>query len=108
MAKINRPEDVATLMPDSDSERLSYSPINEDALIARIFQRNANYRNDLKYCLLPTPTDNNYNSNSYLAGLLRAVGLPPPTFPGNPRPPSYHIFPGWGKPVPQDKFQPQP
>jgi len=43
-----------------------------------------------------TPLDNGWNSNSYTAGLLLAVGVDP----RGVRLPRNVSFPGWDKPIP--------
>lgn len=53
---------------------------------------------ELIYECIPDP--DNYNSNSFAAGLLEAAGLPKPVFP------SLWFLPGITRPVPVVYFQP--
>lgn len=71
----------------------------EDALISRLFQADANYRDNLDYDFFPGRSDG-YNSNSYLTGLLQAVGIERPPIPNQGTAPT----PGAQKPVPRGCF----
>lgn len=76
--------------------------ISEDAFIHRMLKTDREYPDDLEYGSLPHPPipyrgiGPSYNSNSYVAGLLRAVGAVPPTPPVT--------APGYGLPVPLRHF----
>jgi RHS repeat-associated protein len=52
----------------------------------------ASYRDNAPYSPVPTPADPYYNSNSYVSGVLRAVGSQAPSLP--------NIQPGYSKPLP--------
>lgn len=71
----------------------------EDALIGRLFDADANYRDNLDYDFFPGQSDG-YNSNSYLTGLLQAVGVERPPIPNQDVAPT----PGAEKPVPRECF----
>lgn len=78
------------------------SGISEDAFIHRMLKADREYTDDLEYDFLPHPPIQyrgigpSYNSNSYVAGLLRAVGVVPP------QPPV--TAPGYALPVPPRHF----
>lgn len=71
----------------------------EDALIGRLFEADANYRDNLDYDFFPSSSDG-YNSNSYVAGLLQAIGVKNVPLPDQKTAPT----PGAGKPVPAGCF----
>lgn len=81
-------------------ERLSYSPLEEDALIQLLVSLDDNYGDNLQYECWPDGGSDEYNSNGYVAGLLRAAGVPEPAFPYQLR----HRYFGWAKPVPRAGF----
>jgi len=89
--------------PPVDSSRLTVPSNMEDSKIGLLFDRDANYDDDLPYACTPDFPfmDNAYNSNSYAHGLLDAADLPLPSF-------SMEAYPGWIKPVPKSKFDPHP
>lgn len=74
----------------------------EDAFINLMLKTDRDYTDDLNYDVLPHPTvpyrgiSPSYNSNSYVAGLLRAVGVGVPKLPVN--------TPGYNLPLPPRHF----
>lgn len=74
----------------------------EDALIGRLFNADSNYRDNLDYDFFPGSSDG-YNSNSYVAGLLRAIGVENVPLPNQQNTPT----PGADKPVPTGCFTPE-
>jgi len=58
------------------------------------------YANNLTYECRPDAGTEEYNSNSYAAGLLNAADIPLPSFPME----YYALFPGWTKRVPAVHF----
>jgi hypothetical protein len=85
-------------------ERLQYSPVLEDELIEKLFAFDRNYPDDLAYECFPDPGTNEFNSNSYISGLLNRADLPHPAFPFFYK----YLYPGWTKPVPASEFDPHP
>ncbi len=71
----------------------------EDALIGRIFDADANYRDNLDYDLFPESQDG-YNSNSYIMGLLGSLGVEGVPLPNQEN----HPMPGTQTPVPRGCF----
>lgn len=67
---------------------------NENNLIRRIFTLAENYQNDAKYSLYPSKNGSGYNSNSFIYGLLKALGIK------NPPIPFGYDMPGARKPLP--------
>lgn len=76
--------------------------MSEDAFINLMLKADREYPDDLDYGFLPRPAiptrgfGPSYNSNSYIAGLLRAVGAAAPELPVS--------TPGYDMPVPVRKF----
>jgi hypothetical protein len=76
--------------------------IPEDAFINMLLKAHRDYPDDLNYDFLPHPAvpyrgiGPSYNSNSYIAGLLRAVGVGAPRLPIS--------TPGYDLPVPARNF----
>jgi alpha-tubulin suppressor-like RCC1 family protein len=72
---------------------------SDNPLIARLFELDAAYGDFLKYECLPDAPDE-FNSNSYISGILDAAAVAKPWF--------FHLlpdlFPGWSKPVPARYF----
>lgn len=72
---------------------------SDNALITRLFELDAAYGDFLKYECLPDAPDE-FNSNSYISGILDAAAVAKPWF--------FHLlpdlFPGWSKPVPARYF----
>ncbi|HHS97404.1 MAG TPA: hypothetical protein ENK08_05820 [Chloroflexi bacterium] len=64
--------------------------------ILALLAADGRYGDNLDYDFCP-PIQNGYNSNSYVSGLLRAVGATPPGLRGT-------RFPGWNQPVPGGNF----
>jgi hypothetical protein len=98
VSDVNRPTDVHTKGFLVQILSLPHG-MSEDEMITRLFQLDKNYGDDLKYDLFPDSGDAEYNSNSYVRGLLNAAG-----FPGLKTPPVY--APGTEKPVPTTEFNP--
>ncbi|WP_430445273.1 RHS repeat domain-containing protein [Sphingorhabdus contaminans] len=71
----------------------------ENNLINRIMATDAQYGDKLDYDFLPESQDG-YNSNSYIYGLLGAIGVEKP-----PLPPSQFPVPGARSPVPDECFK---
>lgn len=94
----NRPRDVSE-MGFVVAEISPGRGDTEDALIGRLFQADANYRDNLDYDFFPSQSDG-YNSNSYVTGLLQAVGVERPPIPNQSTAPT----PGADKPVPRACF----
>ena len=70
--------------------------MTEDEFIQKLFDTDAKYKDDLRYW--PIPSDpNEYNSNSYVSGLLSVVAENLPK-----QPPG---TPGYTKPVPAKCFE---
>jgi alpha-tubulin suppressor-like RCC1 family protein len=80
-------------------EPLQYRADSEDFIIGLLFRLDDNYQDDLPYCAAPTLFDQTYNSNSYVHGLMRAVGLQSPMATSGT---SHYV--GWTKPVPSSHF----
>jgi hypothetical protein len=81
-------------------ERLRYAPLLENAVIERLIEANKAYRDKLKYACFPDERGPEYNSNSYIAGILNATAMAHPRFPYL----SLWRYPGWSKPVPTKEF----
>jgi hypothetical protein len=101
-SNLNRDADVN--LAAAVLEKLHYIPREENSLIQSILERGeANYHdNELPYCFLPT-LQPFYNSNSFVAGLLKASSITAPDFPTKWSFP-LRWYAGWTKPVPSDKF----
>jgi hypothetical protein len=69
----------------------------EDAIIERLLNADAAYKDNLPYAFMPANGERAYNSNGYVAGILRAAGLPSPNIPV--------AVPGFSNPVPVEAFQ---
>jgi hypothetical protein len=78
--------------------------IVERGRIAILHDLEWNYRtyhnSDIRYAARPNGANSYRNSNSWTAGLIKAAGLPMPTFP-NPV-----DYPGWTLPVGDQYFRP--
>jgi len=78
---------------------------SEDAFINSILQAHENYSDNLPYDAFPSPpedrvwylADDDYNSNSYIAGLLQNLGFEPIPLGVN--------LPGWDVPVPSVNYK---
>ena len=124
MDGINRTRDINPLNKSWESSNL-VSINQENSYIEKLFNANANYKNNLDYALFPNKNSSSYNSNSYTSGILEAVGITPPTLPkstinaqwSDPEHPGrsglinieYTLpkfpTPGYSKPVPLKYFQ---
>jgi hypothetical protein len=72
---------------------------SENFFIERLFELDAKYADFLTYECLPDGPDE-FNSNSYVSGLLGAADISKPFFPTQ----FPMLFPGWSKPVPATYF----
>jgi len=107
---LNRKRDIDRSIKVYESENL-VSADQEDYYIAKLFQANKNYQNQLEYELFPQQNESGYNSNSYVSGILLATNLPVPELPsytqkttdGTVAIPIYKT-PGYNKPVPAHNF----
>jgi hypothetical protein len=79
--------------------------VGEDALVELLLRWDASFHDDvLVYECIPDDS-NEFNSNSYLSGLLSVAALPYPSWIRAAG--SFRLsFPGWSKPVPAIYFQP--
>jgi hypothetical protein len=68
-------------LPGFKVEKLRYGPEMEDTIIARFFQRDEAYADNLPYACFPANNPGEYNSNSFAIGLIRASDTPVPGFP---------------------------
>jgi len=95
----NRGRDVGQLLDKENKSSVLLTPPggDEDAAIEALFAADANYGDNEDYEFFPSARSDGYNSNSYVSGLLRAVG-----FGGYARPP---LAPGFGKPLPPGDFK---
>ena len=102
---INRHADVH--MPYDDLEPLVYLPIFEDKIIRQLFEADNRFPDETLEYMCVSGFPNQYNSNGYIHGLLKALELPVPLFPQTKRR-------WWGnltylhfdKPVPASYFLP--
>ncbi len=120
---INRSRDINLNNKVWESQNI-ISISSENIVIEKLFEANRNYTNDLKYNLFPSPTSNNFNSNSYTTGILNSVGINPPELPTSIVNVQWHGWeydsspainlqyvlpkyptPGYNKPVPSKYFQ---
>jgi RHS repeat-associated protein len=93
ISEFNRDYDVSK--SKAFFEKVGHS-VDEDRLISYIMRIDAIYPDDQEYVLFPKPGKPGYNSNSYVAGILLAAGLQPPSFMLlHPE-----LFPGAAKPLP--------
>jgi hypothetical protein len=81
-------------------ERLRYANAAENLVIAELIAANRSYADHLRYECFPDVGENEYNSNSYAAGILKLIGLPYPKFPAI----GQWMYPGWSKAVPSSEF----
>ncbi len=96
---VNRLRDVSN-DPISPPARVPYSRLLEDVLVRALFAADLFYADNLPYTCNPELWENAsaYNSNSYVAGLLKALGLRLPALS------SEVLYVGWKKPVPASNF----
>jgi hypothetical protein len=95
-SNLNRPLDQKT--PPAFQQRLVVRG-SEAFFIERLLTLDAQYADNLKYECIPDDPDE-FNSNSYVSGLLGAADISKPWLPQTV--PS--MFPGWAKPVPASSF----
>jgi hypothetical protein len=91
IAGVNRKTD-ADLTNKVIEFKLNIGARDENKVIYGLFKTTEAYKNNVPYKINPRPFTAGYNSNSFAAGLMRAVGLVPPTIRMN--------VPGYTKPVP--------
>lgn len=92
---------VAGLNREKDAEPHPIGPVvaagaGEDAVITNLLTAFGNYGNQLPYAFLPVQSSLAYNSNSFVSGILQAVGLPVPAMSAN--------LPGYSHPAPASSF----
>lgn len=96
ISKPNRNKDIDLSIKVYTSPNL-VPPAKEDQYIVNLFRLDQNYRDNLSYDLFPNLNNNaRYNSNSYIAGILRAAQIPVPAINLN--------TPGYNKPIPINSF----
>ncbi len=95
VSNLNRNSDVGP-HPNSIPLSIPSRYANEDTLIERLLQYDANYCDQLTYEPFPKQGIGTYNSNSYISGLLDAVHVEKPSRPRE--------VPGWQVPVPPAYF----
>jgi len=92
---LNRPK-VETVIVDLEGKA-------EDEVISALLGAEDSYGDDVDYDLLPKTGDDvgrfrdGYNSNSYVSGILKSVGLKPPEVESK--------VPGYDKPLPKEHFE---
>ena len=95
VSNINRKTDINN--PKVETIPLDLKGQDEDAVIADLLEADSNYQDDAEYNLFPQEDEpSGHNSNSYISGLLKAVGLDPPDVKSN--------TPGYDKPLPDINF----
>lgn len=72
---------------------------SENPFIEKLFDLDSKYGDFLKYECVPDDPDE-FNSNSYVSGLLDSAGIAKPWFPQG----LAIVFPGWSTPVPRRYF----
>jgi hypothetical protein len=124
---INRKRDIDITNKAWESENLVPKEL-DDFYINKLLAFNAGYNNKLDYEIFPEITDKNYNSNSYVAGLLASANIKTDILPKVPiiitaqdlqdygdnfplKPGFYFMIskystPGYKKPVPKEYFNP--
>ncbi|MFV3126490.1 RHS repeat-associated core domain-containing protein [Niveispirillum sp. KHB5.9] len=95
ISNINRDTDVG---PQTGSVDVPMPGMfeNENSWINALFSADNNYQDNVNYEAFPGQDDDNHNSNSYAAGLLRATGATPP---------AVESVPGYEKPVGIEHFR---
>jgi RHS repeat-associated protein len=88
---------TAVVLNDHTSdEGLQIPGGDEDAMIEKLFELDANYNDREFYTFFPSAFNGRFNSNSYASGLLLAAGFtnfpPPPNAPGFDRPMPSSVF----------------
>ena len=124
---VNRRRDIDITNKSWESANLVPKEL-DDFYINKLLALNAGYDNKLNYELFPDRTDKNYNSNSYVAGLLASANIKTDILPKVPiiitaedlqdygddfplKPGFYFTIskystPGYKKPVPSEYFNP--
>lgn len=89
VSAFNRPRDAEAHV---GSTGIGIGDQDENSVIASLLAADQAYGDNLVYQFFPSRPVGGYNSNSYVSGLLRKVGLKvaPPAVP----------LPGWEKPIP--------
>ncbi len=95
VSRLNREADI-DLSTKVEYQQVDLGGRDEDQLVADLFAADASYEDDLGYRPWPGAESDRYNSNSYVSGVLQAVGLMPPVLRSN--------TPGYGKPIPINNF----
>jgi hypothetical protein len=98
VSDIHRPTDT-DVTTKKGWVKLDIPPDCEEEVCRRLMMLDRNYRDNLKYVMFPAARGDGYNSNSYVAGILKAAGIEPPRVPGA-------NVPGYNKPVPRGAFNP--
>ena len=119
VAERNRPKDIEARRRTVDQIKVILELADEDALITRLLETEKRYPDHLDYDLFPQNLgggwvlvpDDGYNSNSFVAGLMRSVGLieaseakNPPEF-EPPKDTTDTNLPGFQKPIPENRFE---
>ena len=100
VSAVNRPTDIS-IDPQRIERLYGRAHSSQDETIEALFELDAAYRDQLPYCFWPLQGNPYYNSNSYIAGLLRTAFVPLPFVPRL----IPILYPGWNKPVPVSEFQ---
>ena len=79
--------------------------VDEDEIIDRPFETDAQYSDNANYDFFPTKDNESYNSNGYASGLLEAVGYDPRGYEAVFEPP---YTPGFNIPLPFIPIDPLP
>jgi hypothetical protein len=106
VSDVNRPTDV-DLSTKIETVKVDLGGRDENQVITALLKADSAYGDDLDYDAFANPSrdrsafvaDDGHNSNSYVAGALKAVGLEAPALKSN--------VPGYDKPVPEDQFEPK-
>jgi len=69
---------------------------DEDEVIDALLKADENYGDDAEYWFFPKEGDTKYNSNSYISGLFKLLGINPPEVESN--------VPGFDNPLPSIHF----
>jgi hypothetical protein len=97
MSDVNRDRDFdLQSFPKTEEVIIDLGGRDEAEVIDALFAADANYDDNLAYELSPDGDGKSFNSNSYVSGLLTAVGLNPPQLTSD--------VPGYDQPVPSSEF----
>ncbi len=96
VSNINREADAAPHSGGLDV-KVPSSFKNEDEFIDKLFELDGNYDDKADYDFFPSSSEEGNNSNSYVSGILKAVGATPPT-------PTVST-PGYDKPLDKKEFE---